>query len=133
MPIQFCSEAYFFRLEVLQRAWNLRLGTPSLKYLPEDLCSVFLRPQKIHRPQAGLNPRGEHVTQRPPRPTYFMMLFKSCRTSIYQTVSELDCFPCVLYATYLIGFNLVLYQNRVFRFQEKNSNLNFSWNLGVKL
>ena len=31
MQIKFCSEAYFFRLEVLWRAWNLRLGTPSLK------------------------------------------------------------------------------------------------------
>ena len=25
--------------------------------LAEDLCSVFLRPEKIHRPQLGLNPR----------------------------------------------------------------------------
>ena len=30
---------------------------PSLKSLPEDLCSGFLRPEKIHRPQSGLNPR----------------------------------------------------------------------------
>ena len=30
---------------------------PSLKSLPKDLCSVVLRPEKIHRPQPGLNPR----------------------------------------------------------------------------
>ena len=35
----------------------LRLGTPSLKSFPEDLCSGFLRPEKIHRPQPDLNPR----------------------------------------------------------------------------
>ena len=35
----------------------LRLGTPSLKSLPEDLCSGILRPEKIHRFQPGLNPR----------------------------------------------------------------------------
>ena len=33
------------------------LGSPSLKFLPEDLCSGFLHPEKIHRPQPGLNPR----------------------------------------------------------------------------
>ena len=33
------------------------LGTPSLKSLPEDLCLGFLRPEKIHRSQSGLNPR----------------------------------------------------------------------------
>ena len=29
---------------------------PSLKSLPEDLCSGFLRPEKIHRPQSDFNP-----------------------------------------------------------------------------
>ena len=29
----------------------------SLKSLPEDLISRFLRPEKIHRPLRGLNPR----------------------------------------------------------------------------
>ena len=57
MQIKFCPEAYFFRLEVLQRTWYLRLGTLSLKSLPEDLCSGVLRPEKIHRPQLDLNPR----------------------------------------------------------------------------
>ena len=56
LPIKFCSEAYFFRLEVLYRALNLTLGTPSLKSLPEDLYSGFLRSEKLHRPQSGLNP-----------------------------------------------------------------------------
>ena len=32
-------------------------GPPSLKSLPEDLCSGFLRPEKIHRPQPDFNPR----------------------------------------------------------------------------
>ena len=36
---------------------NLGLGTSSLKSLPEDLSSGFLLPEKIHRPQSGLNPR----------------------------------------------------------------------------
>jgi hypothetical protein len=30
---------------------------PDLKSLPENICSGFLRPEKIHRPQLGLNPR----------------------------------------------------------------------------
>ena len=32
-------------------------GTPSLKSFPEDLCSGFLHPEKINRPQPGLNPQ----------------------------------------------------------------------------
>ena len=47
MPIKFCSEAHLF----------LGSRTPSLKSLPEDLCSGFLLPEKTHRPQPGLNPR----------------------------------------------------------------------------
>ena len=39
------------------QAWNLRLGTLSLKSLSEDLWSGFLRSEKIHRPQPGL--RGD--------------------------------------------------------------------------
>ena len=34
------------RLEVLQRAWNLRLGAHDLKSLPEDLWLGFLNPKK---------------------------------------------------------------------------------------
>ena len=30
---------------------------PQLKVPPKDLCSGFLRPEKIHRPQSGLNTR----------------------------------------------------------------------------
>ena len=30
---------------------------PSLKSLQEDLCSEFLRPERIYRPQPDLNPR----------------------------------------------------------------------------
>ena len=57
MSIKVCSEAYFFRIEVFLTTQTLRLGTPSLKSLPEDLCSGYLRPEKIYRPQPGLNPR----------------------------------------------------------------------------
>ena len=32
-------------------------GAPSLKSLPEDLCLGILRPEKIYRPQSGLNLR----------------------------------------------------------------------------
>ena len=37
---------YFFTFEVLQPAWNLKLGIHVLKSLPEDLCSGLLRPEK---------------------------------------------------------------------------------------
>ena len=57
MPIKVCLEAYFFKLEVLQRALNLRLGNPSLQSTPEDFCSGFLRHENINRPQPDLNPR----------------------------------------------------------------------------
>ena len=53
MPIKFYSGAYFFQAW----AWNLRLGTSSLKSFPEDLYSRFFRPKKIHRTQSGLNLR----------------------------------------------------------------------------
>ena len=74
MLIKVCSDAYFFRHEVFWRAWNLRLGTPSLKSLPEDLCSGFLRSEKNPSTSAGfelanLGSRGEHGTPWPPRPT----------------------------------------------------------------
>ena len=36
---------------------NLRLGNQGLKSLPEDLCSGFLRLEKIHRYQPGMNPQ----------------------------------------------------------------------------
>ena len=36
---------------------KISLGTPSIKSFPEDLCSRFLRPEKIHRLQPGLNTR----------------------------------------------------------------------------
>ena len=38
---------------------NLKSHTrdPLLKFLPEDLCSGFLRPEKIHRSQSGFNPQ----------------------------------------------------------------------------
>ena len=64
MLIKFCSEAFFLRLEVLQRACNLRLGTPrglvlriftSLKY---SMTSAGFEP-------ANLGSRGKHVTPRP--------------------------------------------------------------------
>ena len=48
MTIKFCSGAYFFRLEPDISNSGSR---------PEDLGSEFLRPEKIHRPQPGLNPR----------------------------------------------------------------------------
>ena len=41
----------------LDKSRPRRLGTPSLKSLPEDLCSGFLCPEKIYRAQPDLNPR----------------------------------------------------------------------------
>ena len=54
MPVKFCSEAYFFRLEVLKEA---EISDPQLKVPPGGLGSEFLRPEKIHRPQPDLNLR----------------------------------------------------------------------------
>ena len=64
MPIKFCSEAYFLGLSFLNEPEISDSGPPT--YLndpeisdsgpPEDLCSGFLRPEKIHRPQPVLNP-----------------------------------------------------------------------------
>ena len=48
MPIKFFAQRPIF----------LRLGSPSLNSLPEDLYSGFLRHEKIHRPQPDLNPRN---------------------------------------------------------------------------
>ena len=48
MPIKFCSEAYFVRIEVF---------LTSLKSQTRDLCSGFLSPEKIHRSQLDLNTR----------------------------------------------------------------------------
>ena len=65
MPVNFAQRP-FLVLDVLERAWNLRLGTPSLKSLPEDL-----RPEKNPSTSIGFEPanlgsRGEHVIPRPP-------------------------------------------------------------------
>ena len=50
------SEAYFFRVEFFNQISDSE--PPAFKSLPEDLCcSGFLRPEKIHRSQPGLNPR----------------------------------------------------------------------------
>ena len=57
MPIKFCSEAYFFRLVGSLTSLKSRVLDPRLKSLPKDLCSGFLRPEKIYRPQRDLNPR----------------------------------------------------------------------------
>ena len=57
MPIKFCSEAYFSGLRFFNEPETSDSGPLSLKSLPEDLCSGFFRPEKIHRPQSGLNPR----------------------------------------------------------------------------
>ena len=48
MPIKFCSEAYFCRLEISDSGLT--------EDLSEDLCWGFLCPEKIHRPQPGLSP-----------------------------------------------------------------------------
>ena len=75
MPITFCSDANFFRLEVLKRAWNLRLWTPSLKSLPEDWSWKNPSTSDGFEP-ANLGSRGEHVTPRPRKPTNMNLVFK---------------------------------------------------------
>ena len=60
------TRTWICRLNFVQRPIFSTLGSlTSLKSqtrepsssLPEDLCSGFLRPEKTHRPQPGLNPR----------------------------------------------------------------------------
>ena len=56
--ISICVASFIFAWYcIVLKGWLLLLGTPSLKSLPEDLCSRFLRPEKIHRHQPGLNPQ----------------------------------------------------------------------------
>ena len=54
MPIIFYSEAYFSVLRLFNEPEIFDSGPPALL---EDLCSGFLRPEKIHRPQLDLNPQ----------------------------------------------------------------------------
>ena len=76
--LNFCSETSFFQA---WGSWNVRLGIPSLKSLPEDLCSGFLRPEKNLSTSAEFQPenlgsRGENVAPRSPRPTWGALLAK---------------------------------------------------------
>ena len=67
-PIKVCSEAYFSALSFFNEPEISNSGPPSLKSLPEDLCSGFLRPKKHPRPQPDLNPRTlDFETSRLPR------------------------------------------------------------------
>ena len=73
MPIKFCSEAYFFRLEVLYEP-EISDSGPQLKVPPGGLILRILRPEKNPSTSAGFehaNPgsRGEHVIPRPLKPT----------------------------------------------------------------
>ena len=54
MPIKCCSEAYFSGLRFFNEP---QARDPQLKVPPQDLCLGFFRPEKIHRPQSGLDPR----------------------------------------------------------------------------
>ena len=81
MPIKFCSEPIFFRLEVINKHEISESGPPSLKSLPEDFCSGFLRPEKNPSTSAGFEPahlgsQGEHVTPRSPRSTVFFLVIE---------------------------------------------------------
>ena len=55
--LNFAQKPIFWGLRFFNEPEILDSGPPSLKSLPEDLCSWFLRPEKIHRPQQDLNPR----------------------------------------------------------------------------
>ena len=57
MPIKFTQRPSFSDLRFFNEPEISGLGTPKLKSFSEDLCSGFLRPEKIHRPQPGLNSR----------------------------------------------------------------------------
>ena len=57
------TRTWICRLNFAQRpifSTSLKSQTqdPQLKVAPGELCSGFLRPEKIHRPQPGLNPRS---------------------------------------------------------------------------
>ena len=53
--LNFAQRPIFSGLRFFNEPKILDSGSPAP--LPEDLCSGFLRPEKIHRPQSGLNPR----------------------------------------------------------------------------
>ena len=72
--LNFAQRPIFSGLRFFNEPKISRPGTPSLKSLPEDLCSGFLRPEKNQSASVGFEPanlgsRVEHVTSRPPRPT----------------------------------------------------------------
>ena len=55
--LNFAQRPIFSGLRFFNEPEILDSGPESLKSLPEDLCSRFLRHEKIHRPQPDLNPR----------------------------------------------------------------------------
>ena len=61
--------------------------THGLKSLLEDLCSGFLCPEKIHRPQPGYNPRTLDLEVRLTRKSTFEFLITSFHSAA--TASEL--------------------------------------------
>ena len=78
--------------------------TPSLKSLPKDLCSGFLCPEKLHRPQPGLNPqtldlkastlprdrRDRHLTegQLMDRPEWFLAIRELIITDLIKLICQ---------------------------------------------
>ena len=55
MPIKFCSETYFFQARGLLTSLKCQNRDLQLKVPPGELVLRFLRPEKIHRLQPGLN------------------------------------------------------------------------------
>ena len=55
--INFAQRPIFSGLRFFNEPEISDSGPSALKSLPDDLCSGFYRPEKIHRPQPGLNPR----------------------------------------------------------------------------
>ena len=90
--LNFAQRNIFSILEVLWRAWNIRLVTNGLKSLPEDLYSGFLRPEKIHRPQPDLNPRTADL-QASYCITYYYSKIVTFTYFLFSTVVWCSSFP----------------------------------------
>ena len=53
MQLNFAQRPIFSGVRFFNEPENFRLGTPSLKSLPENWCSGFLRPEKNPSTLAG--------------------------------------------------------------------------------
>ena len=69
MPIKFCSEAYFFRLEVINEPKISDLGPQAWSPSWRTFTSWKNLSTSVGFEPTNLGSQGKHVTPRPPKPT----------------------------------------------------------------